>query len=359
MSPVELGRECLDAISLAVGHQCPATRPPIIASDAPTHSLHPNALTFANLATAPPSFTMVEYSELQTAYRALQSFIPPRRRRWEEGPGEEPELLDLLPDKPLINCKLPRRDPSSSTEPLVFADLILATLRGPYNTKVQRFGEGDFKTPAEIMAEALTRPSKVKELLEKDAVELDAYQLANPDLPLEFELVESATFLRDDDFEACFKLVEQTSSDDYKGSSIGWKPKQKKEEMRDEDMVYLLVRKPGASKEILGFLSFMFTKDDPPHENREVVYIYEIHLTDGLRGRGLGTKLIQFLEVAAVKTRITKTMLTVFAVNKGARGLYEKLGYSKDACSPEDKVVRRRVIAADYIIMSKELADGW
>lgn len=313
---------------------------------------------------------MPVYSELETVYRALHS-IRPRRRRWEEGPGYEPDPPVVFPIEPIFKCKLQRRRAPSPpvgyslpTYPYLGADL--AVPAGQDNIKlpaqVQAPTEEEFVTPAEAMAQVLTRPYKVKKLLEKESLELDAYQLAHLDLPLEFELVESASFLRNDDFEACFQLVEQTSSNDYKGSSIGWKPKQKKEEMRDEDMIYLLVREAGASedgekpKKILGFLSFMFTKDDPPHEDRDVVYMYEIHLADGLRGCGLGTKLIQFLEMAAAECYITKTMLTVFAVNKGARGLYEKLGYSKDACSPEDKVVRRRVIKADYIIMSKELA---
>jgi ribosomal protein S18 acetylase RimI-like enzyme len=83
--------------------------------------------------------------------------------------------------------------------------------------------------------------------------------------------------------------------------------------------------------------------------------MYEIHLMDKLRGCGLGSKLMEFLEMAARQTGLSKTMLTVFASNGAARRLYEKLGYEKDACSPEDRIVRRRAIKADYIIMSKEL----
>jgi ribosomal protein S18 acetylase RimI-like enzyme len=102
-------------------------------------------------------------------------------------------------------------------------------------------------------------------------------------------------------------------------------------------------------------MSFMFTYDDPPHEDREVIYMYEIHFTEQLRGRGLGTKLVEFLEMSARQTGISKTMLTVFASNSGARRLYEKLGYCKDACSPGNRVTRTRIIKADYVIMSKEL----
>tara|TARA_R110002003_G_scaffold97_7_gene7790 strand:- start:12779 stop:13876 length:1098 start_codon:yes stop_codon:yes gene_type:complete len=112
---------------------------------------------------------------------------------------------------------------------------------------------------------------------------------------------------------------------------------------------------PSMHGSVRGFISFMFTHDDPPHENREVLYIYEIHLHERLRGGGLGSKLIKFAENAAKECGVSKTMLTVFSNNTGARAVYEKLGYVKDACSPEDKIVRKRVIQADYVIMSKEL----
>jgi hypothetical protein len=48
-------------------------------------------------------------------------------------------------------------------------------------------------------------------------------------------------------------------------------------------------------------------------------------------------------------------MLTVFTANKRAKSMYEKLGYSKDECSPGDRVTRNKVIKADYVIMSKSI----
>ena len=166
--------------------------------------------------------------------------------------------------------------------------------------------------------------------------------------------------------EECLKLIECTSKADYKASSVGWHPAEKKKEMQDKAMCYLLVRRapptdaqevekelPDSTK-ILGFLSFMYTNDDPPYEEREVLYIYEIHLAEQLRGFGLGKCLMKITEEAARKMKISKTMLTVFTSNKGARKLYERLGYGKDACSPADRKTRGRVIEADYIIMSNE-----
>ena len=99
----------------------------------------------------------------------------------------------------------------------------------------------------------------------------------------------------------------------------------------------------------------MLTYDDPPYEDREVVYIYEIHLDESLRGQGLGSRLVGFVEHVARECHIGKTMLTVFTVNKGAKKLYEKLGYTKDACSPGDRVMRTKTIKADFVIMSKKI----
>jgi ribosomal protein S18 acetylase RimI-like enzyme len=160
----------------------------------------------------------------------------------------------------------------------------------------------------------------------------------------------------------CFDLLERTSSADYKASTRGWAPDEKKEEMRDREMWYILVQrgspKPGLlppAESILGFLSFMITHDDPPFEQMTVGYIYEIHLMEELRGRGLGSFLIRQAEFIIVEVGLNKMMLSVFTRNKGARRLYERLGYTKDRCSPDDRTTRRGIIEADYAILYKSL----
>lgn len=168
--------------------------------------------------------------------------------------------------------------------------------------------------------------------------------------------------LSEEELKVCFDLLERTSSADYKASTRGWAPDEKKEEMRDREMWYILVQrgslKPDplpAAESILGFLSFMITHDDPPLEHMPVGYIYEIHLTEELRGQGLGSFLIRTAEYITVEAGLPKIMLSVFTRNKGARRLYERMGYKKDQCSPDDRITRRAIIEADYAILYKSL----
>ncbi|KAF2003518.1 hypothetical protein P154DRAFT_532262 [Amniculicola lignicola CBS 123094] len=171
--------------------------------------------------------------------------------------------------------------------------------------------------------------------------------------------------LSPNEMKACFALLEKTSSTHYKRSSMGWDPVAKQEEMREKTMMYLLVRrapttttndkKPPSPDTILGFLSLMYTYDDPPNEKRPVIYIYEIHLDAALRGAGLGSQLITIAETVAKRSGLSKTMLTVFSANKKALALYNRLGYNKDDCSPADYHLRARRIEHDYKILSKEL----
>lgn len=314
------------------------------------------------MSSAPQSSTTLVYSELEKDYRFLHDYMNRKRSRWDQHPDDPPPEGPLRVEPYFSGKRMKRRTPD---DPLGFYQ---EPYYGPPTTellqsceRVDSLFERDRMTPLEKLGAFLARPTKVKQLLEKGCLDLDAFTPANPDVHLKFELVEAPKFLRKDDFKACYNLVKETSRNDYKNSSIGWKPKEKKEEMRDEDMIYLLVRKPSEGgeepTEILGFASFMFCKDDPPYEHVDVVYIFEVHLTESLRGRGLGRQLIQFIEFAAGTMEINKAMLTVFKVNDGARRLYTNLGYTKDRCSPEDRVTRKGTIEADYIIMSKEMPD--
>lgn len=171
-----------------------------------------------------------------------------------------------------------------------------------------------------------------------------------------------STDLSEADLASCLKIVQHTSMTAYKASRMGWHLASKKNEMENRSMVYILVRQPdgspngfdsGLDTDIVGFISFMIDHDDPPNEHRQVVYIFEVHLAEKLRGKGLGKWLIFNVEAIAQSVAITKTMLTVFMSNQKAIKAYEAMGYAKDNASPPDRTTRNKIIPADYMIMSK------
>jgi len=102
--------------------------------------------------------------------------------------------------------------------------------------------------------------------------------------------------------------------------------------------------------EILGFLSFMHTYES----GMPVLYVYEIHLRDSVRGIGLGRHLLRIVEEVAASSKMRKVMLTVFVSNTHAIDMYKRCGWEVDEDSPAPKVMRSGVVKeCDYLIMSK------
>ncbi|KAF3069727.1 hypothetical protein GL218_07994 [Daldinia childiae] len=159
----------------------------------------------------------------------------------------------------------------------------------------------------------------------------------------------SSSNLSDEDLDACFKLVEETSRADYESSSAGWKPGKKLAEMKSPELRYILVKNIVGS--VRGFTSLMPTYE----EGEPVIYCYEIHLKPELQGTGLGKILMGFLENVAVNTPpVEKVMLTCFLSNQRAFTFYKKLGFEKDEISPEPRKLRfGKEFIPDYVIMSK------
>jgi ribosomal protein S18 acetylase RimI-like enzyme len=201
--------------------------------------------------------------------------------------------------------------------------------------------------------------------------------------------VYSAATISTADLEACLDLVEQTSSEAYIASSVGWSRPKKRKEMKLPDMKYLILRDmpnessgssrqfpggkqsdvannnalsspkegdesvpPAGTGSVLGFLSFMVTYED----GKEVVYCYEIHLSPTARGRGVGKLLMGRMEGIGRAVGLEKSMLTVFKSNEPARRFYERLGYEVDEYSPRPRKLRNGTIKdVDYLILSKKL----
>lgn len=162
---------------------------------------------------------------------------------------------------------------------------------------------------------------------------------------------------------ACFTLAKLTSFAHYKYSSIGWNDQEKLDQMLNKNMwtiltTYSEVIGNPRHYEMLGYLSFMLDYDEEPFEDRPILYIYELHVTQTWRGFGIGTQLLKKAEAIARTVGYTKTMLTVFTANEKARRIYEKNGYTRDQSSKPDRVTRGRVIEPDQIIMSKDWRNG-
>lgn len=198
---------------------------------------------------------------------------------------------------------------------------------------------------------------------------VDASTNANTDDKAVYTLdIYTAESIPESDFEACFALIELTSSKDYANSSIGWSPSKKKKEMRLPDMRYILLRRSTTSSTttdeqdqqqqqqekppIPGFLSLMVTYED----GKEVIYCYEIHLHPSTQGRGLGRQLMMLFEDIGRRVGLEKAMLTVFRANENAVQFYYRLGYGVDESSPRPKTLRNGTVKeSDYLIMSKGL----
>ena len=103
---------------------------------------------------------------------------------------------------------------------------------------------------------------------------------------------------------------------------------------------------------IAAFLSFMLTYED----GQEVIYCYELHIIQALRGKSLGRGLMNVMEEIGRRVGVAKAMLTVFASNDKAYKFYTALGYTVDEYSPTARKLRNGVIKEpDYLILSRSL----
>ncbi|KAJ5170404.1 uncharacterized protein N7500_003187 [Penicillium coprophilum] len=246
----------------------------------------------------------------------------------------------------------------------------------------------------EFIAQYVTTPTQTREPAQNDATDQPHPSQVQPrqDTACKPRVdVYSAATISAVDLEACLDLIEQTSSEAYIASSVGWSRIKKRKEMKLPDMKFLILRdmpddssnssgqvpggkqseivdnnapsplkesdEPVASSDtgfrnFLGFLSFMVTYED----GKEVVYCYEIHLSAVARGRGAGRLLMAQMEGIGRAVGLEKSMLTVFKSNETARRFYERLGYEVDEYSPQPRKLRNGTIKdVDYLILSKRL----
>ncbi|KAH6917320.1 acyl-CoA N-acyltransferase [Coprinopsis sp. MPI-PUGE-AT-0042] len=141
----------------------------------------------------------------------------------------------------------------------------------------------------------------------------------------------------------------------YTNSSFGWKPAEKEKELFASPSRFILAFKTGTGergsiRELVGFTMFRFEYED----GESLVYCYEIQISPGIQGIGLGRKLMGYLETIGNVYEMDKIMLTVLKANQKAFQFYEKYGFQIDPSSPS-----LHGEEVDYEIMSKEICTEW
>jgi ribosomal protein S18 acetylase RimI-like enzyme len=66
-------------------------------------------------------------------------------------------------------------------------------------------------------------------------------------------------------------------------------------------------------------------------DGERVLFVYEVAVDEGARGRGFGRAAMQFAEEEARRRGLERIALNVFGGNDVARGLYRSLGYREVA----------------------------
>lgn len=150
-----------------------------------------------------------------------------------------------------------------------------------------------------------------------------------------------------DTVEFVFQLCKKNMQTLYESCDWGWKDREKREEMTEDKAWYLIAR--DQEKKPVAFVHFRFDLEI----DEEVLYCYEIQLTEGIQRKGLGKFLMQILELLAYKTEMVKVMLTTFKHNDaGTKFFREALKFEIDESSPDDPVYEEGYC---YWILSKTI----
>ncbi|KAK0245795.1 acyl-CoA N-acyltransferase [Armillaria nabsnona] len=121
--------------------------------------------------------------------------------------------------------------------------------------------------------------------------------------------------------EDIFAMLETNMRDLYAQSSFGWDPTDKRKEMFDSLSRFVVARRPD-TQALSGYSIFRFE-----HEiDSDMLYCYELQVSNASRRSGLGRKLMDLLGSIGQSWRMQKIMLTVFEANEAALAFYFALG---------------------------------
>lgn len=166
--------------------------------------------------------------------------------------------------------------------------------------------------------------------------------------------------------EQCLVLFEENMGDFYRASTWGLDMEEKRKELTHDDARFLIVleddnecdakvSEDSANPKVLGFAHFRYEEDDEDDPTAPVSYLYELQIQSTQQKAGVGKRLMNIIELLAMKSKMHKVMLTVFKDNVKAMGFYlNKMKYEVDECSPSNFEGEEN-IHCDYEILSKAL----
>ena len=161
-------------------------------------------------------------------------------------------------------------------------------------------------------------------------------------------------------------LFEENMGDFYRASTWGLDMEEKRKELTHDDARFLIVleddnecdakvSEDSANPKVLGFAHFRYEEDDEDDPTAPVSYLYELQIQSTQQKAGVGKRLMNIIELLAMKSKMHKVMLTVFKDNVKAMGFYlNKMKYEVDECSPSNFEGEENE-HCDYEILSKAL----
>lgn len=164
------------------------------------------------------------------------------------------------------------------------------------------------------------------------------------DLVIEYK---KSTDLDADSKKWVWQLEEKNMKKSYEECDIGWKLKEKYDEMMDDRASYLIARHR-VSQVPVAFSHFRFDVDFA----EPVLYCYELQLEKQVQRKGLGKFMMQILELMAFKNNMSKVVLTTFKHNPDGLNFFYSLNYTVDETSPEDEDGSSESFC--YFILSKK-----
>ncbi|KAG2044777.1 acyl-CoA N-acyltransferase [Suillus americanus] len=177
--------------------------------------------------------------------------------------------------------------------------------------------------------------------------------------------VKTSSELSDVERERIWNIFESNMHLFYTTSSFGWDPRSKKEEMFHSHARLVLCERcddtPSGSESIpsesriVAYTIFRFERE----AKQDVVYCYELQVTEESRGLGVGKLLMGSLFDIGSRWRMNNVTLTVFKVaNSAASAFYKSLGFNLDPSSPgyaEEDDWQDEELDCDYVILSKSI----